>query len=109
MPHLKFAWLQETLSELIHHTTEAGLHAVALHLRAALDAVRHVDAGSSPRAEKVQAATLRMTLKRCQAALNELGEFEAAEDIQRALHRLPDEYGADNVVPIRQAKGTLPH
>lgn len=60
MSDLKYAWLQETLAELIHHTTEAKLHSVSKHLHTALREVQQADTGIAPRSVPIEIATMRM-------------------------------------------------
>ena len=93
MVDLKYAWLQETLAELIHHTTEARLYSVSSHLHAALQEVRQADNGTAPRSSPIQVATVRLALQDCQSALTELGKHRAAHEVALALQLLPEEHG----------------
>lgn len=90
MADLKYEWLQETLAELIHHTTEARLFSVGQHLDAALQEVQRVDAGSGRRVAPIQIATMRVALHDCLATLTQLGKHRAAQEVARALQLLPE-------------------
>ncbi|MDK3017364.1 hypothetical protein [Pseudodonghicola flavimaris] len=89
MASLKYAWLQETLSELIRHMMAEGLYPACTHLNAALDKLRAIEGNLSPRATSLQVTTVRLALEECLTMLRELGEDPAADDIARALAHLP--------------------
>lgn len=109
MPHLKYAWLQDTLSELIHHTTEARLFSVGKHLSAALAEVRYADTGRSARSERVQRATVRRSLEECLSILTDLGEHAAAEEVGHAIRLLPNDPDTASVVPFPGRTGNGTH
>jgi len=90
MPHLKYAWLQDALAELIRRMMAEGLYTACQDLNAALEKIRQTDAGHSLRADRLQITTVRLALEECQSILAELGELPAAADVARALQRLPD-------------------
>ncbi|GHG88295.1 hypothetical protein [Pseudodonghicola xiamenensis] len=89
MTQSRYAWLQDSLAELVRHAMEAQLYTVSKHLSSALQAVREAAGGhDSAAAVRSERTTVLLALEDCHIMLTDLGETAAAADVAQAMAQL---------------------